>query len=366
MIKGDYRKVSGLMGEMHGFPQKLGQHLTLYRGDPFDRYFKDLCTASRTEDVNITEVLGELQIEAGKFEISAQASIGQVYRVEAGAGVLAVKVKYPGVEERIRSDFRTLKTVLWPVRVLPLKNSSLFPLLEQMKLLVLAECDYRREAEVQKAFQELFGDDPDITVPEIITYNERAIASKWVDGTGLVGCTGWLDGWFIETYLKFILTSLRELGMIHADPHPGNFILTGANGRKLAVLDYGSAVMFNTREAGAAVRLLAGEYGDEAELLDDLRILGIDEESLHIYRPIIGDLVSILLEPFYSPGPYDFSDWRMQYRINTLMSSRAWEKPLLMSPKLLLLVRTIQGLYFYARENSVIFDWHKAVSNYLG
>ena len=366
IVKGDYEQVSDLMGGLHGFPQKLGQHLTLY-GDDFDRYFDALYTKSKTEDVAIENIIDELELAPQNIEISAQASIGQVYRVTTADGVMAVKVKYPGVEKKITSDFNTLNGLLWPTRLLPLKNSSILPLLEHLKLMLLRECDYPLEAENQQIFYQLFKEDEEISVPEVVNYNDRALVSRWAAGRLLSESPDSADRWFVGTYLTFILKSLKQLGMIHTDPHPGNFIITAVNNkRELTVLDYGSVVCFNEPEADAIRRLLLGSYDNEPDLLDDLRILGVNDETLEMYRPIAGDLVSVLFEPFYYEGEYDFINWRLQYKVNTLLASKGWEKPLNIPLKLLLFLRAFQGLYFYARRNCVLFNWHDEVKKQLG
>jgi len=382
IIKGDYQSVSGLMGEMHGFSQKLGQHFTLYRAGEFERYFMALCTQSKAENLPVGEALNELGLDFDGCASCSQASIGQVYRVENKDGIFAVKVKYPGIEKRINSDFNLLKTFFWPLKFLPLRNSSLAPMLEQLKSLLLSECDYEREAENQRRFHLLFKDEAGISVPEVTAHNSRAIASRWAEGINLTRLMDSLDRRFIHSYFVFTLKSLKRLHMIHADPHPGNFIIAGdpagiagepagampggAGGRELVVLDFGSVAAFGPDEAAAVAGLFRGRYEHEADLINDLRLLGISDDVLETYSPIIGDLVSILLEPLYYPGEYNFTDWRLPYKMNTLLSARSWEKPLVLSPKLLLLFRTLQGLYFYARRNCILYNWHDAIRKHLG
>jgi predicted unusual protein kinase regulating ubiquinone biosynthesis (AarF/ABC1/UbiB family) len=318
-------------------------------------------------------------ISRGRYKLVAQASIGQVYKVETPGDSIALKVQYPGVETRIRSDFRLLKTLLWPTRLLPLRKSGLLPMLDNLRLAVVDECDYRREARDQQEFHSLFENDEYIRIPRIITCTERAIASEWVSGDDLTQYPQRLDRWFIEAYLTFILKSLKYLHKIHADPHPGNLVITRqtqeANlsksgrvetDRKLAVLDFGAVAHFSAGEAGAVCRLLLGGYINTAELANDLLALGVSEKAVAAYRPILGDLVSILLEPLYYPGDYDFMGWRLQYKMNTLLGSRAWETPLEIPFKLMLLLRTLQGLYFYARKNFIVFNWQQTIKTWLG
>lgn len=367
IIKSDFAHVSGIMGEMHGLPQKMGQHFTLYNDRDFGQYFAALCTKSNIEEIEIEKVLQGLRLEPEAVEIYAQASIGQVYRVAAGDRQLAVKVKYPQVEKKIKNDFRVLRAVLWPLRVLPLRNSGLFPLLQQLETMLLAECDYKTEAENQGVLHRLFAREDDICIPEVVAYNDRAVASEWMAGKEVIHSLDSIDRWFAESYLRFLLISLGRSGIVHADPHPGNFIITPSGGgqRKLAVVDFGSTVVFTPDEKQAVIRLLSGDYESEKHLADDLLLLGLHQEAVDMYRPILGDLVSIIFEPFYYPGEYHFANWRFQYKMNTLLAARPWEKPLAIPLKLVLLARTIQGLYYYARKSSAVINWHGAVRKYL-
>lgn len=365
LIKSDYEHVSGVMGEMHGLPQKMGQHFTLYNDRDFSQYFAALCTKSNIEKIEIDGVLRELDLAPAEAEIYAQASIGQVYRVAAGGRQLAVKVKYPQVESSIKKDFRFLRAVLWPIKLLPLRKSGLFPLLRQLESMLLAEVDYRAEAENQRVLHRMFAGEDGVHIPEVVAYNDQAIVSDWIEGKELLHSLDNLEPWFVERYLKFILISLGRSGIVHADPHPGNFIIPAGGEGKLAVVDFGSAVVFTAGEKEAVTRLLSGDYEDEKALADDLLLLDLDAETVDMYRPILGDLVSIIFEPFYYPGEYHFANWRFQYKLNTLLASRPWEKPLAIPLKLILLARTIQGLYYYARKSQAVINWHVAVRKHL-
>jgi predicted unusual protein kinase regulating ubiquinone biosynthesis (AarF/ABC1/UbiB family) len=373
LIKGlmgsDREKSSHLMSDMHGLPQKIGQHLTLYQGQGLNCYYETLCTKSKNEDIELDKIFQSFDLGQTKAQVVAQASIGQVYRLDTKNGSLALKVKYPGIDKEISGDLGFLKRLAWPLKFLPLKNSGIFNIIENLETLLTAECDYKKEAEIQQQFHLFFREkDIGVDVPEIRGFNEQAILSAWAAGKDLRHYRDSLDEWLVKTWLTFTLESLKSLGMLHADPHPGNFIVSDKNdgGSQLTVVDFGSTAVFSHLEKAAVIRLLSGAYEDVDGLVKDLSILGVDHETLETYQPIIGDLVSILLEPFYTDEPYDFANWRLQYRINTLLASRTWEKPLTISVKMLLLVRAFQGIYFYARRGRVLFNWREAVIRHLG
>lgn len=365
LIKNDYASASTSMSELHGLPQKFGQHLTLYQGSHLNSYFEKLCVESKTEALPAADYLKSINISFQEINLYAQASIGQVYKVKSRDKDLALKIKYPNIEKKIKSDIKTLKLILAPLKLTPLKNNNLFLLAEYFEQLLINECDYLQEAYVQNTFCKLFKEDSDIVVPFAGYFDEKAILSEWVEGNNLLNKDE-IDDWFVNNLLRFLLISLKEIGMVHSDPNPGNFLIFENNGTKqLAVLDYGSVVILNVEQKELLVKLILGNLNSEQDLFNALGKLGVSGETIDDYRPILGDLISILFEPFYYPGHYNFADWRLQYKINTLMSSRQWARPLAISPSLIMILRAMQGVYHYARSSSVKINWYNAARNYL-
>ncbi len=363
LINNRFSDASQLMSEMHGLPQKVGQHLTLYNGRDFDTHFANLYNQGKTEQIAIEAIVQKLGLQGNVTGVVARASIGQVYKVVSTAGTLAIKAKYPSIETQLRSDFKVLSTLVWPLRFLPLRNSALPTMIKDLSGIILAECDYLHEAGNQRLFHDHFKNYPGLYIPEVICNNNEAIASEWIEGKSLAKN----DEWFVNRYLEFLLLSIKKLGAVHTDPHPGNFLVEGVDhASRLVIVDFGSVIRLNNQEQQAITRLLLGEYIDEHEIYNDLVILGVGRNSLDQYLEVLGDLVSILLEPFYYDGRYDFADWRMQYKLNTLLAYGTWEEPLVLSPKLLLFIRTIQGLYYYARKDSIVINWRELTSKYLG
>lgn len=116
------------------------------------------------------------------------------------------------------------------------------PVLAELKERVAEELDYLKEAEAQQAFAEEFRDDPDFHVPAVIAANEQILVSEWMTGTPLSRIIA--DGTQEERnhagllFVRFLFCSPARVGMLHADPHPGNFWLL-EDGR-LGVLDFGA------------------------------------------------------------------------------------------------------------------------------
>ncbi len=352
------------LGELHGLPQKMGQHISLYALDRSSE-FALLYTSGTEEKIPLQDYLNTAKLAYREIIPVAQASVGQVFKVTTDKGLLAVKVKYANIETGIKQDFKLLSIIAAITKLLPLCNNPVPKIIQALRESVLAECDYRKEADTQNLFSKCFGNNPNIHVPHVhLEYSdERMIASQWVEGQ------------FIHEYLEgagetareaafkllfdFELTALLKYGMVHADPHPGNFLFTqNEEDIKLTVLDYGNVVRLSDREVASMKRLLNGEYEDVAQLKHDLGILAFDSGILTYYGCTLGDILGIVFEPFYTADRYDFARWRLQYKLNTLLASREWSFPLILPPKILHIIRMFQGLYFYARKYDIFFNWH--------
>jgi predicted unusual protein kinase regulating ubiquinone biosynthesis (AarF/ABC1/UbiB family) len=107
---------------------------------------------------------------------------------------------------------------------------------------LLSELDYTHEAKTQRAFRAATDDGSDIIVPRVIVATDCVLVTEWVDGTPLSeiirsGTTQQRDR-AGQLLLRFFLSSPERVGLVHGDPHPGNFRLLDD---RLIVLDFGSA-----------------------------------------------------------------------------------------------------------------------------
>ena len=116
------------------------------------------------------------------------------------------------------------------------------PLLDELRARVAEELDYRLEAASQDAFADAFAGDPDIFVPRTVAATDHVLVSEWMDGTPLakIIAEGTQDQRDRAGLLlvRLLFSSPARAGLLHADPHPGNFRLLD-DGR-LGVLDFGA------------------------------------------------------------------------------------------------------------------------------
>lgn len=174
------------------------------------------------------------------------ASIGQVHRaVWHGPGGervdAAVKVQYPGVAKALRSDLRNLARLgkLFSVIVPGIDVTALTrDLVERLD----EELDYEREANNQRRFAAAFDGADGLVVPRVLAATPRVLVTEWLTGRPL--STVMSSGTPEERdragaqLVRAIYSGPARAGLLHADPHPGNFLVL-EDGR-MGVLDFGA------------------------------------------------------------------------------------------------------------------------------
>lgn len=325
------------LGELKGGAMKFGQALSVLEAalpDDVVAPYRDHLTAlqdsappmpTQTVREQITASLGEdwaerlVWLDGGP---TAAASIGQVHRGRWHDGrEVAVKVQYPGAGEALMSDLRQLARVARGVApVFP--GIDVGPLVAELQARAADELDYTLEAEAQRAYAAAFRDDPEVVVPDVVAVGEQVIVTEWMDSTGSLarvvreGTREERDH-YGEAFVRFLFAGPARTGMLHADPHPGNFrtipTSAGAPG-KLGVLDFGAVARLpGGRLPDAMGRLMrVALESDVDELVDGLRAEGFIKESVRSTAagarlpgalPGAGKLGHLPLQPGVDAGP---------------------------------------------------------------
>jgi predicted unusual protein kinase regulating ubiquinone biosynthesis (AarF/ABC1/UbiB family) len=231
---------------------------------------------------------------------AAAASIGQVHRAVWNDGrKVAVKIQYPGAGKALISDFTQLSRLGRLFGVL-MPGLEVKPLLEELRKRVAEELDYRLEAASQEAFANAYADDPEFLVPHVLLATDHVLVSEWIDGTPLSriiaeGSTEQRNRAGI-LLVRFLFSGPARAGLLHADPHPGNFRLMD-DGR-LGVLDFGAVDRLPDGFPlffGKLLRLMH-ENRDIETVEHELRVHGflkedveVDLDALHAYlAPLAG------------------------------------------------------------------------------
>jgi len=176
----------------------------------------------------------------------AAASLGQVYkgRLKTGEDV-AVKVQRPGLAEQITKDIYVIRVIaVWATNNIKAIRSDLVSIVDEFGLRIFEEMDYNHEGENAERFAELYSYLPEILVPSIYEQytGRRVLTMEWIEGIKLtqldeLARRGIDPTHVIEVGVQCSLRQLLEHGFFHADPHPGNLLVTEDG--KLAYLDFG-------------------------------------------------------------------------------------------------------------------------------
>jgi predicted unusual protein kinase regulating ubiquinone biosynthesis (AarF/ABC1/UbiB family) len=243
---------------------------------------------------------------------AAAASIGQVHKAVWSDGrPVAVKVQYPGAGRAVLSDLNQLNRLGRLFRVLS-PGLDIKPLLQELRERVAEELDYRLEAEAQHQFAVAYAGDPDIYVPDVLAGADRVLVTEWVDATPVAtilrsGTRQQRDRAGLM-YVRFLFSGPARAGLLHADPHPGNYRLMD-DGR-LAVLDFGAVNRLPNGFPPAIGTLLSlALRGNQEAVVSGLRAEGFIKPG----ERIDADELLAYLNPFLDPA-----------RQETFHFSRAW------------------------------------------
>ncbi len=238
---------------------------------------------------------------------TAAASIGQVHegRWHDGRRV-AVKVQYPNAGDALLADLRTLSRAARAIGPL-IPGVDMKPLVEEVQARAREELDYDLEAEAQREFAAAFRDDPLIDVPDVVAVGPRVLITEWLDSAGSLA-TIIADGTqeerdhYGQIFTRFLFSGPARTGLLHADPHPGNFrVIPNADGSpgRIGVLDYGAVARLPQRglpePMGRLISLCAAGDGDA--LIAGLREEGFLKDRIRIEPQLLMDYLSPFVDP---------------------------------------------------------------------
>ncbi|MBT2895978.1 AarF/ABC1/UbiB kinase family protein [Streptomyces sp. McG3] len=326
------------LGELKGGAMKLGQALSVFESalpeeiaGPYRAALTKLQEAApplpaRTVHGVLAERIGEDWREYFlEFEDTpaAAASIGQVHRAVWHDGrEVAVKVQYPGAGEALLSDLAQLSRfarLLGPL----VPGMDIKPLIKELRDRVSEELDYELEARAQQEHAAEFEDDPDVVIPQVVHQSDQVLVTEWIDGIPLseVIAEGTAEQRDRAGQLlaRFLFSGPARTGLLHADPHPGNFRLMppaaenaehtedgglpeedgGPMGSwRLGVLDFGTVDRLPgglPRNIGDSLRLTL--EGDAAGVYGLLREEGFVKESIDLDPEAVLDYLLPIIEP---------------------------------------------------------------------
>jgi predicted unusual protein kinase regulating ubiquinone biosynthesis (AarF/ABC1/UbiB family) len=310
-----------VLGELKGGAMKFGQALSVFESalpeevaGPYRAALTKLQEAAPPMPTRTVHAVLEERIGADWRELflefeekpAAAASIGQVHRAVWHDGrEVAVKVQYPGAGEALLSDLTQLSRfarLLGPL----IPGMDIKPLITELRDRVSEELDYELEARAQREHAAEFAGDGDVLVPDVVHQCDQVLVTEWIEGIPLSDVIK--DGTpeqrdrAGQLLTRFLFSGPARTGLLHADPHPGNFRLLPpdkAGGQwRLGVMDFGTVDRLPgglPATIGESLRMtLEGEAEAVYELL---RGEGFVKESIDLDPDAVLDYLLPIIEP---------------------------------------------------------------------
>ena len=253
-----------------------------------------------------------------KFDATSinAASIGQVHQAEKEGKKIAVKIQYPGVAGSISSDLSLIKPIA--VRMFNIKGKDSDKYFKEVEEKLIDETNYILEVdqsiEIAKACKHI----PNMKFPEYYKEysTDRIISMEWMNGLHLTEFAAqnsdpMLANKIGQALWDFYMYQIHVLRKMHADPHPGNFLVSKEE--ELIALDFGCMKSLPDEFYYPYFTLSEKENINNRILFEkklyELEILRSDDskKELDFFKEVFYDLLSLFTQPFHTDY-FDFSN----------------------------------------------------------
>lgn len=244
------------------------------------------------------------------------ASIGQVHQAKIKDKKLAVKVQYPGVADSISSDLKIVRPIA--AKMFKVSNAELEQYIGEVESKLIEETDYSLELERSIEITELCKNLNNVVFPKYYPEysNDRILTMDWIEGKHI---NEWLKtspsqedrNKIGQALWDFYDYQIHTLKVVHADPHPGNFIITNDN--KLGIIDFGCVKVIPEDFYDQYFKLLRADILDSNFDLEALfHQLGFLSDSdtdkeKKFFMNIFKEMIELLGRPFRT-DVFDFGD----------------------------------------------------------
>lgn len=258
-----------------------------------------------------SEIYDEFSTEA----VNA-ASIGQVHRAVKDRKELAVKIQYPGVADSILSDLAIVKPIAMKMFNIKGKDSDVY--FKEVENKLFEETNYILELEQSEEVVKLCAHIPNLKFPKYYPAlsSKQIITMDWMNGIHLSEFTKQntsqeLSNKLGQTLWDFYLYQIYTLKKVHADPHPGNFLVS--KDAELIALDFGCMKELPPSFHEPYFELLKKEVIEDPDQFQarmfELEILRKEDsaEETEFFTNLFNDVLRLFTRPFHQEN-FDFSD----------------------------------------------------------
>ncbi|MBN2360616.1 MAG: AarF/ABC1/UbiB kinase family protein [Deltaproteobacteria bacterium] len=356
------QQIVRVMGDLKGAAMKIGQMMSINIDELPPEMQQALSTLQRSAPAMEYRMVVE-QIETALDrpisnlfrlfdpEPVGAASIGQVHRAETRAGrAVAVKVQYPGIAATIDSDVRNLASLLTMAGVVT-DRERIDTYVDEVRAILAAESDYLREADNLLEYRRLLARYPDLVVPapDLERSATTVLTMDFIEGTKLDDHLAALPvgaerDRLAERFVTLMFSMLHELHVLHADPHPGNFLVTPEG--RIGMLDFGCVRRFPAAFDAGIIELLQSMWtGDAERLAAAYRSLGFGGGAQDRHDPeLLYELSEMILRPFLDDEPFHFGGWEVTWPVKRFMLEHLELMTFTPPREFLLFMRVLAGL----------------------
>jgi predicted unusual protein kinase regulating ubiquinone biosynthesis (AarF/ABC1/UbiB family) len=287
------------------------------------------------------------------------ASIGQVHRATKEGKELAIKIQYPGVADSIGSDLAMVKPIA--IKMFNLKGDDSKRYFSEVEDKLMEETDYELEVKQSIKITRACNHIPNLKFPDYYPElsSKRIITMDWMDGKhlsefALSDFSQESGNKLGQTLWDFYMFQMHGLKSVHADPHPGNFLIS--KDEELIAIDFGCIKEIVDEFYQPYFELAIPASINNPEIfknkLFELEILREDDSDKEIayFSVLFHEMLSLFTKPFQT-DTFDFADSGFWDEISSLSEKYSNDKELRKmngnrgSKHFLYINRTFFGLY---------------------
>ncbi len=383
------RRVADELANMRGAAMKLGQILSMDTGELLPPEWTEVLARLRSDADAMPPLQLEAQLESAlgdewpellydfQYAPIASASIGQVHRAIGPDGKpVALKIQYPGIATSINSDVDNIASVLRLSGVLP-DGIDIQPLLDEVKVQLRDEADYRIEAGFLQDYSRRLAGDERFAVPVLYEElsGETVLCMEFMAGDPVESAVqqGAREASRVmEALIDLMFIELFDWNMVQTDPNFANYLYRPDNGN-IVLLDFGATRRFKRSFVNQYKRLAkAALDGDRSAMVKAAEKLGyLGKNVASEVREGLLDIFEIGAEPMLLDEPYDFASSDLPGRIQEAglalqvliqRDNRGWHNP---PVDAMYFHRKIGGMFMLADRMGASVNVHRIVKAYI-
>lgn len=403
LLEAQSAKLAKELGKLKGSLMKVGQMLALYGEHFFPpevvEALQSLNESSQPLEWEsiypiLKKRLGEERLEQLIIcaDALAAASMGQVHlaQLKSTKELVCIKAQYPGVQDAIDSDVKTLRSLLSMFRLLPKQNQGFEAMFKEIKSMLRQEMDYTRELQATEHMYELLQGQSEYIVPKvypelsgpkvIVTSYEKGVN---IDSAELTAVSQDRRNRIGENFARLFLEELFVMHLVQTDPHFGNYKVRLCENEKdqIILLDFGALRRFSKAFVQKYRLLLTGALRNDAEMvIKGATGVGFlkEDDSDHL-KQLFVDISSLAVEPWVHPddprankslldeqGRYQWGESDLPSRITRKAADYALSFKFRPPPReVIFLDRKIGGVFIVLQKLNVCFKGFTMIEPYL-